>query len=165
MKRSQWRPEAILLNKGCSPRYSYEVTIEDGNPSDYAQRSHCQCSGLLRVKLSVFYAWGSDEERKRHDLAVERLQAAQVAWSQCRMARLDFRNEELRHQQHAIQTFRDVDAAMTEYVMVTGKTLDPLVAEPQLFGYYTSSELQKDHEITFILLGMATMGYATYKLI
>ena len=107
---------------------------------------------------------GSDEERKRHDLVVEKLQAAQAAWSQCRTARLDFINEELRRQQHAVQTFRDIDATMREYAMATVKTLEPLGAEPQLSDYYMPLESQKDHEITFIVHGMAVMGYATYKL-
>ena len=107
---------------------------------------------------------GSDEERKRHDLAVKQLQAAQGAWSLRRTARLDFINEELRCQQHAIQTFRDVDAAMRKYATATGKTLDPLGAEPQLSDYYTPSESQKDREIAFIVLGMAATGVIAYKL-
>ena len=38
------------------------------------------------------------EERKRHDKAVEQLQAAQTAWSRKRAERLDFINEDLRRQ-------------------------------------------------------------------
>ena len=52
---------------------------------------------------------GADEERKRHDKAVEQLQAAQSKWSRKRAERLDFINEELRRQGHAVHTFRDVD--------------------------------------------------------
>ena len=107
---------------------------------------------------------GSDEERKRHDLAVEQLQAAQAEWSRRRTARLDFINEKLMRQNHAVQTFRDVDAAMREYATVTSNQLDPLGPEPQLSDYYTPSESQKDLEIAFIIFGMAATGVVAYKL-
>ena len=44
-----------------------------------------------------------NEERKRHDQAVEQLQAAPAKWSL---------SEDLRRQGHAVQTFRDVGDAM-----------------------------------------------------
>ena len=77
---------------------------------------------------------------------------------------LDWINEELRHQNHAVQTFRDVDTAMCEYFQVTGKPLDPLGSEPVLSDFYTLSISQKVREITFIILGMAATGLVTYKL-
>ena len=80
---------------------------------------------LLREK-------GVDEERKRHDKAVEQLQSAQVAWAHKRTERIDWINEELRRHGHAVQTFWDVDAAIHEYTQVTGKTLTPLGRKPQL---------------------------------
>ena len=54
---------------------------------------------------------GADEERKRHDKALEQLQAAQAEWSRKRTERLDWINEEMRRQGHAVGTFRDVDEA------------------------------------------------------
>ena len=66
-----------------------------------------------------------NEERKRHDQAVEQLQAAQAKWSRKRTERLDWISEDLRRQGHAVQTFRDVDDAMREYSRVTGTKLDP----------------------------------------
>ena len=92
-----------------------------------------------------------DRERKRHDLAVERLTAAQQEWARRRTQRLDFINEELRRQNHAAETFRDVDQAMREYSLVTGNKLDPLGAEPTLSDFYTPSDDQKDREIAFVI--------------
>ena len=66
-----------------------------------------------------------DEERKRHDKAVEQLQAAQAEWSRKRTERLDWVSEDLHPQGHPVQTFRDVDDAMREYSRVTGKKLTP----------------------------------------
>ena len=107
---------------------------------------------------------GVDEERKRHDLAVERLQATQTEWSKKRTERLDWVNEELRRQGHAVQTFGGVDAAIREYAQVTGKTLDPLGPEPELSNFYMRSGDQRDREITFVVLGMAATGLVAYKL-
>ena len=118
--------------------------------------------------FSMLKSSGVDEERKRHDLAVEQLQAAQTEWSRKRTERIDWINEELRRQNHAVQTFHDVDAAIREYSQVFGeaksKTLDPLGPEPQLSDFYTPSNDQKDREIVFVVLGMAATGLVAYKL-
>ena len=106
---------------------------------------------------------GVDEERKRHDKAIEQLQAAQAAWSRKRTERLGFINEELRRQGHAVQTFQDVDAAMKEYAQVTRHNLDPLGPEPQLADFYHPSDGQKDREIAFVILGMVATGFVAYQ--
>ena len=105
-----------------------------------------------------------DEERKRHDKAVEQLQAARANWFRRLTERLDWINEELRCQNHAVQTFRDADAAIRLYAQVTGRTLNPLGPEPQLSDFYMPSVDQKDREITFLILGMAATGLVAYKL-
>ena len=37
-----------------------------------------------------------DKERKRHDLAIEKLKKAQIEWAQKRQQRIDFINKQLR---------------------------------------------------------------------
>ena len=108
--------------------------------------------------FTILRSSGVDEERKRHDKAVEQLQAAQASWSRKRTERLDFINEELRRQGHAVKKFRDVNAAMQEYAQVTGHNLDPMGPEPQLADFYSPSDGQKDCEIAFVVLGMAATG-------
>ena len=105
-----------------------------------------------------------NEERKRHDQAVEQLQAAQAKWSRKRTERLDWISEDLRSQGHAVQTFRDADDALREYSRVTGTKLDPLGPEPKLSGFYVPSSGQRDREIAFVVLGMAATGLVAYKL-
>ena len=114
--------------------------------------------------FTILRSSGVDKERKRHDKAVEQLQAAQASWSRKRTERLDFINEELRRQGHAVKTFRDVDAAMQEYAQVTGHNLDPMGPEPQLADFYSPSDGQKDREIAFVVLGMAATGLVAYHL-
>jgi hypothetical protein len=114
--------------------------------------------------FSMLRSSGVDEERKRHDMAVEQLQAAQAEWSRRRTERLDWINEELRRQSHSVQTFRDVDTAIREYASITGKDIGPMDPEPQLSDFYTPSNAQKDREIAFVVLGMAATGLVVYKI-
>ena len=93
------------------------------------------------------------EERKRHDNAMEQMQAARNAWSHKRSERLDWINKKLRAEKHSVTTFHNVEAAMREYDRLTGETLDPLEPEPQLSDFYTPSSAQKDREISFVIGG------------
>lgn len=106
----------------------------------------------------------SNEERKRHDKAMEQLEAAQAEWSKRRTQRLDFINEQLQKEHHAVQTFDDVDQAMKEYYYITKKQLNKLPPKPTLSDFYTPSEDQKDREIAFIVGGMALTGFIAWKL-
>ena len=115
--------------------------------------------------FSMLRSSGLDEERKRHDKAVEQLQAAQAEWSRKRTERLDWIREDLHRQGHAVQTFRDVDDAMREYSRVTGKKIDPLGPEPKLSDFYVPSSGQRDRETAFVVLGMAATGIIAYKLV
>lgn len=120
--------------------------------------------------FSLLRSSGVDEERRRHDHAVEQLQAAQAKWARKRTERLDWINDELRRQGHAVQTFRDVETAIREYARVTGKTLtrdarDALLGpEPKLSDFYVPSEGQKNREMTFVVLGMCVVGGVSYSI-
>ena len=106
----------------------------------------------------------ADEERKRHDKAMEQLEAAQAKWSKERTQRLDFINEQLQKEHHAEQEFSDVDTAMKQYYYITGKELPELGPEPTLSDFYTPSEDQKKREISFIIGGMALTGFVAWTL-
>ncbi len=120
----------------------------------------------------LFSSLGSssaNEERKRHDMAIENLQKAQANWAEQRTERLDFINNEIRKQNHAAKTFDDVDEAIREYNAVTApvtgaQRLQSFQREPVLSDFYTPSQGQKDREIVFILGGMVAIGYIAYRL-
>ena len=101
----------------------------------------------------LFSKLHTDEERKRHDLAIEKLNRAEAAYERQRLGQLDFINERLREQGHARKTFTNVDEAIKEYYLVTGKQIYPLT-KPQLSDYYRPTEKQKMGEIAFIVIGM-----------
>ena len=103
----------------------------------------------------------AENERERHDKAVEQLEAA---WNRKRMQRLDFINDQIKKEHHAaVQTFDDVDQAMKQYYYITGKSLDSLPPEPKLSDFYTPSSDQQNREITFVVLGMTVTGFIAYK--
>ena len=106
----------------------------------------------------------SDEERKRHDEAMEQLAAAQAKWNKERTQRLDFINEQLRKEHSATQEFDDIEQAMKRYYYVTGKDLQ-LPPKPKLSNFYNPSEDQKKREIAFVVGGMALTGFVAWKLI
>ena len=112
----------------------------------------------------------SDEEKKRHDKAMEQLESAQADWNKKRIQRLDYINEEMKKEHHAVQTFDDVDQAMKQYYYITGKQLPdnlstPLPPKPTLSDFYTPSEDQKNREIAFVVGGMALTGFVAWELL
>ena len=61
------------------------------------------------------------EERKRHDLALEKLQRARDEWNRDRMKRLDLINKRLRERNEARTYIKNVDEAMFEYYRIFEK--------------------------------------------
>ena len=112
---------------------------------------------------------GADEERKRHDKALEQLQSAQAEWSRKRAERLDWINEELRRQGHAVRTFRDVDEAIRQYNLVIGSgagsgssycpgtPTQALRFSPPIAG-------QRDRETAFVIMGLGATSFVAYML-
>jgi len=111
----------------------------------------------------------AEQERKRHDLAIEALQRAESEYQHKRRLRLEYLNQQLRAEQHSLQVFEDVDAAAREYWSVTGGDPEALNrvpdvgAEPTLNDYYEPSTLQKEYELMFMAGGLALAGWAALK--
>ena len=104
-----------------------------------------------------------EEERKRHDLALKKLQRARDGWNKDRMKRLDFINKRLREQNKARAYISNVDKAMLEYYRVFAKQIKPLPCKPELSDFYQPSGTQKNGELLFIALGSGITTYALYK--
>ena len=95
-----------------------------------------------------------DAERKRHDSAIEKLQAAQIECQE----RIDFINNQLRLERKAETKFTELNEAMREYHEVFGHELPPLPREPVLRDFYTPSDEQHYRELGFIALSMIGIG-------
>ena len=103
------------------------------------------------------------EERKRHDLALEKLQRARDEWNRDRMKRLDFINKRLREKNEARTYINSVDEAMLEYYQVFAKKTKPLPPKPELSDFYHPTENQKNGELLFVAVGTGIATYALYK--
>ena len=99
-----------------------------------------------------------DKERKRHDKAIEDLQRAQIEWAKKRQERLDYINSEIVKEHEAEKRFMDLNSAMQQYFIVTGRQLEPLPPKPVLSNFYVPSEDHHNHELAFMTLSMIGIG-------
>ena len=105
-----------------------------------------------------------DTERKRHDAAIEQLQAAQIEWAHKHQQRMDFINNQLRLGQKAETKSTELNEAMREYHEVFGHELPPLPQEPVLSDFCTLTDEQHYRELGFIALSMVGTGGVLYYL-
>ena len=103
-----------------------------------------------------------DAKRKRHDLAIEALQAAQLEWTHKCQQRIDFINNQLRLEHTAETKFTELNNAMREYHEVFGHELPSLPREPVLSDFYTPTDEQRYRELGFIALSMIGIGGVLY---
>ena len=103
-----------------------------------------------------------EKERKRHDLALEKLQRARDEWDQDRMQRLDFINKRV-SEKNERPYINNVDEAILEYYRVFAKQIKPLSPEPQLSDFYHPSEAQKSGQLLFVAVGTGIETYALYR--
>ena len=81
-----------------------------------------------------------DAKRKRHDAAIEKLQAAQTEWTNKCQQIIGFINNQLRLERKAETKFTELNNVIREYHEVFGHELPPLPREPVLSDYYTPTD-------------------------
>ena len=84
-----------------------------------------------------------DEERKRHDKAIEQLQAAQAAWSRRRTERLDWINEELRRKVMLFKRSRMLTMQCRNMRRLPGTTSTPWGPNPSSPTFITRVTARK----------------------
>ena len=99
-----------------------------------------------------------DTERKRHDKAIEDLQPAQINWAKKRQELLDYINNQIIKECKAEKRFADLNSAMQQYFLVTGRQLEPLPPKPVLSDFYVLSEDHHNRELAFITLSVVGIG-------
>ena len=77
-----------------------------------------------------------EEEQKRHDLVLEKLQKARDKWDEDRTKRLDFINKRLRERTETRAYINNADDAILEYYQVFSKQIKPLPPEPKLSDFH-----------------------------
>ena len=106
----------------------------------------------------------ANEERIRHNKAMEELEKAQSEWSKERTKRLDFLQEQEKKEREGSEQYYKVDKAMQKYYYFTQDSSETpkLVPEPKLSDFYTPSEDQKKREIGFIVGGLILTGIVSW---
>ena len=79
----------------------------------------------------LFSQMSGAEERKRHNLAMERLQHERDTWNEERLERIDCINEELKKEVMQLKLFKML-IKQCNSIMLTGNVLPPLSAQSQL---------------------------------
>ena len=115
----------------------------------------------------LFSQISGSAERKRHNLAMEKLQNERDSWNEQRLGRIDYINQKLKEQGHAEKTFRNVNEAMQDYYLLTGDQIQlaAFAPEPQLSDFLDEeqqSALQKG-ELLIVSVGILISGYLAYK--
>ena len=84
-----------------------------------------------------------EKERKRHDLALEKLQRARDEWNKAQMKRLDFINKRLCEKIEARVYINNVDEAMLKYYRVFAKQINPCRPNPNYQIFIIHQYLKK----------------------
>lgn len=106
-------------------------------------------SNFLFSKLSGH----GEQERKRHDKAIEQLQAAQAQWVRDRQSKIDWYNHQRELKRQAGEDLKALDEGMREYYIAT------IDKAPKLSDFYVPSKHQQDGELTFIVGSLSLLGY------
>ena len=88
----------------------------------------------------------------RHDKAIEDLQRAQIEWAKRRQERLDSIKYEIIKEHKAEKRFTDLNSAMQQYFLVTGRQLELLPPKLVLSDFYVPTEDHHNRELAFITL-------------
>ena len=99
-----------------------------------------------------------DKERKRRDKAIEDLQRAQIEWAKKRQELLHYINNEIMKEHKVEKRFMDLNSAMQQYFLVTGRQLEPLPPKPVLSDFYVPSEDHHNRELAFITISVIGIG-------
>ena len=102
-----------------------------------------------------------DNERIRHDKAIEKYQNDYASYQEKRQRLMDWYNQQQDVRHEASQNLSNTDEALKLYSR-SHPDLD--LKEPQLSDYYRPSSNQKMGEMAYVGGGMLAMGYMASKL-
>ena len=98
-------------------------------------------------------AQNAAEERKRHDLAIEKLQKQSAEWSRNRIKHIDYLNEQRQKKFQAKSDFKEMESSIMDFT-----ERNP---QPELSHFYQPSSEQKNYEKTYIagsIIGSALLS-------
>ena len=103
------------------------------------------------------------DEKKRHDLALEKYQRDYAQYQKDRTQLLDWVAEQDREKDKAFHDFQDTDAALALYNQTHRAIGSAMPQEPKFSDYYKPSPQQKNSELLFIGASTLALGYAAFR--
>ena len=86
------------------------------------------------------------------------MQRAQIEWARKRQEQLDYINNKIIKEHKADKRFTDLNLAMQQYFLVTGRQLKAFPPKPVLSDFYVPYEDHHNHELAFITILMIGIG-------
>ena len=71
---------------------------------------------------------------------------------------MDYINNQIMKEHKTEKRFIDLNSAMQQYFIMTGRHLEPLPPKPVLSDFYMPFEDHHNHELTFITISMMGIG-------
>ena len=107
----------------------------------------------------LFHKLSADgDERKRHDLALEKYTRDYHTWLENRQNKLDLERKRRLAAQTSEKHMQELDQSMVEYA----RALDARAPMPQFFQYYHPSEAQKKKDYIGALVAIGAIGGIAY---
>ena len=103
------------------------------------------------------------DEKKRHDLALEKYQRDYAQYQKDRTQLLDWVAEQDRKKNKAFHDFQNTDAALALYNQTHPQAKVAMPQEPNFADYYKPSPQQKNGELLFIGASTLALGYAAFR--
>ena len=115
--------------------------------------------------LAKYLSGSGDEEKVRHDKALEKYQKDYEAYQENRERLSDWMEERRQAQDMAASNMETTDKALKFYNLSHRNDRIPDVDEPQFSDYYRPSSSQKTGEMVYVGGGMLALGYGLSRLI
>ena len=103
------------------------------------------------------------DEKKRHDLALEKYQRDYAQYQKDRTQLLDWVAQQDREKNKAFHDFQDTDEALALYNQTHRAKVLRCQRNPSFSDYYKPSPQQKNGELLFIGAGTLVFGYAAFR--
>ena len=81
-----------------------------------------------------------------------------MEWTNKKQEQLNYINNEIMKERKAEKRFTEINAAMEQYFLVTGRQLELLPPKPVLSGFYVPHEDHHNCELAFTTLSMIGIG-------
>lgn len=104
------------------------------------------------------------EEKKRHDLALEKYEKDYQKYNEEREKLQDWIDFNFKKKQNADESFAETDSAIKLYNQAHGSNQQlTFEKQPKFSDYFQPSDLQKQSEMLFVSGGAAALAVAAFK--